>query len=337
MKIKELFEAPGGPGPKKKEPKRIGQGPGGAGRKDAQDFVKQLEKDVYGKLYPEKAAKKPAKKAAKKEVPVGTFEPNPDAAKPDFTDKTATFPVVPTKKGRDAAKTLVQKAGGKQLGKGAFATAYNVPKDIESVVKISKLNREAWQGDGYYNYIKEIFNKQDNPYLPQIYEVLRMQPSNGDPYLMVNVEKLIHGYKLSEEEALHVAGRMFGDMNIEQKIRKANYLDKDEFLGAESIVNFIGYRLDEYARTKKSAPSIVDPQLKEALSIVYDLKYKGYTVDLHDENFMFRRTPYGMQLVLTDPLAFYYGNVKINTGKPPTKKAPRPKGVKDVDIGDDWD
>jgi len=214
---------------------------------------------------------------------------------------------------------------GKKLGQGAFGAAYEIPKDVTTVVKTSELNRQSWYADGYFNYVKEIADKTDNPYLPQIYEIRRMQPAgknkygeSPEPYLLVNTEQLYKGEQFKPDELLLSIRRMMG-----RELTKTDYkifleLNHGKKLTTWGLLQVIADALNSYARAKSAKDSFViaDPQLRQALGIVRKLKKKGYVVDLHEQNFMFRRTPYGPQLVLTDPLAWYHGNKYADPKEP---------------------
>jgi hypothetical protein len=126
-----------------------------------------------------------------------------------------------------------------------------------------------------------------------------MQPKNDDPYLMVNIEKLVDGQALSKEELLFVCKKIFNKMDVIPWIKKHMHS-----ISIDSIRSYIGFALETYVMKEKNNNMlpIVDTQLIEALNIVSSLVKKQFELDIHHGNFMFRRTPYGPQLVLTDPL-----------------------------------
>lgn len=217
---------------------------------------------------------------------------------------------------KQSYKSQADQPGSELLGKGVFGSVYTNPNDIETAVKISKLNQGNWDADGYYKFIEKVIDlKQEthNPYLPQIYNVKRIQPTTkSDPYLIVEVEKLYPSASMSTEEAKLVFSKMIGrkitqqDIDLIQKETGVDWKTKEPkpIKWQWAIRNVMQAYIDDDDWGIWDNFKIKDPQFVEALQIVRDLVNDGYTLDLHDENYMVRKTPYGNQIVLTDPLSF---------------------------------
>lgn len=195
---------------------------------------------------------------------------------------------------------------GTYLGGGYFGQAFSMPGDIETVDKISRLNQNSWDMDGYYAYInavKDIRDETHNPFLPQIYNVKRVESTNNS-YLLVTIERL-YDIKLLEADELrrvfeNLIDRTIPDDEVKHLPMVRLYVRDYNSNLTEAWIELIVYLL----RDKLPDFKIQNPQLIEAMAIVKKLMSYGYTNDLHGSNIMIRRTKYGPQLVITDPLAF---------------------------------
>jgi hypothetical protein len=211
---------------------------------------------------------------------------------------------------------------GKQLGSGYFASAFEKPEDITTVAKVARLNQKSWDEDGYYAYIEKIKNLKGYLYLPQIYSIKRVQPTSKpntdpdagveDPYLIVEIEKLEPTTKLTYEELAFVFSKLVGEEIT--TIFPSDQYDRNDLAQAH-LAQALGCLLDktitgvrpwmpESVRRGLENLKIVDPELIKVIKILRNLYQQGFSPDVHSGNFMFRRTPYGPQMVLTDPLAF---------------------------------
>jgi hypothetical protein len=180
---------------------------------------------------------------------------------------------------------------GKLLGSGRFATAHSIQKDIRSVVKIAAVYPDL-EDDGYYGYLKEIIKMQDNPYVPQILEIVEVtsKDQNVNPYLIVNLEQLHDFDSCSKNNIEFILTKMLGYVPTETNKQINSYKNR--------IIDII----DNYCETGKDKNfKIIDEQLLEVLNAIYDI-HSYYSVDIHSGNIMVRKTSYGPQLVITDPL-----------------------------------
>lgn len=193
---------------------------------------------------------------------------------------------------RRSKRDIVTGQPPEKLGTGYFGTVYSDPGDVTFAIKFSNLDEKDWKMDGYYAFLKLIDRAEDqkhNPYLPQIDSVERVQSVRG-PYLKVRMEKLNSIETLGAEELELVFKKIFP---------KKEWPDED-----------FGYNIDWVDQLDVSMGHLFsgssrsrDPALQTAVEMVRSLSHK-YMVDMHQYNFMFRRTPHGAQLVITDPLSY---------------------------------
>lgn len=199
----------------------------------------------------------------------------------------------------------VAKMGQKnrELGRGVYAAVFLNPGDMQTVKKIASVAQNKWERDGYYAYIMEIGkqNKEHpNPYLPQIIGVKRFSNDEGD-YMEVEIEKL---YPVTREYT-DVVGAL-------EKLYQTRFEEEDfDLLGISPYslltITTRDYFFDSSIRIK-TLPTTgevleLSPDFKEAVEVVRKAKKQFMSLDIHLGNLMIRRTPYGPQLVITDPLS----------------------------------
>lgn len=159
--------------------------------------------------------------------------------------------------------------------------------------------------DGYFYYINKISESgiaDGNPYFPRIYDVNIFKDSTGKATFDAKIEKLERGDSLSEEELLLVASHCFKDFDsaMQRKSAYGGTLERKIPTKKLLILKTISMLLYDSLRHQGY---VKDPLLAEAMKFIDDLyrKNKHIDEDLHEDNFMFRRGRYGLQLVITDP------------------------------------
>lgn len=142
------------------------------------------------------------------------------------------------------------------------------------------------ENDAYYNYVQAIKPYiSSNPYLPRVYVIKTDIDSEGRAIPKYQMEKLFNLTDFDDEEELKPIGeKIFTNP-------PSNIIDTLKSI-RRALENGI------YAGIK-------DKKLIQALQIIKQVHdssdYKFY-YDLHDGNFLFRKGPYGIQLVISDPL-----------------------------------
>lgn len=130
-----------------------------------------------------------------------------------------------------------------------------------------------------------------NPYFPRI-----RSSQSGEFFLM---EKLIHMYEAQEEEMIAVGKKMFNNFMDD--------LESKMMTSSEQLAAHVEYLFDKALGSlmRQGNDSIVkDPLLLEAIHLIQQLMYKNdFNNDVTFTNLMFRRTRYGLQLVITDPIS----------------------------------
>jgi hypothetical protein len=233
----------------------------------------------------------------------------------------------PTQKQRTAAISKTQP----KLGSGYFGKVYDQPEGelgIGTAKKISRFDQDKPTLDGYYAYINRLMSlkdQNDNPYLPQVYNANIVKPKRGAPYFELDMEKLTPWKDLEEDELLTIFSRALDvQLNSVEEFRqlvgRKGVPYKDIII--EELLRYMTKTLKDPNYKDIKGNSIKDPQLIEAINIIRYLEKTGYGEDLHGGNIMVRRTKYGPQLVLTDPLSFgsqakmdqvEQGKIRVNT------------------------
>lgn len=194
----------------------------------------------------------------------------------------------------------------KHLGSGSFASAYSHKDRPHDVRRISK---PAVHPDGYHVYIEALKNNPDydNPYFPQIHEVTKYQgqgKSEGDKtVLSVKAGRLRRISELRTEEIQAILERWFGE-DYEKLLKKVYPIGSAGFRNEELSEYILPGLIRKIIEEKQFRKKVVDQDLLRAV-IFIDKKVlgKGVRTDLGINNLMFRRSPSGSQIVLTDPVA----------------------------------
>lgn len=182
---------------------------------------------------------------------------------------------------------------------GTFSKVNPSPNDPFTVNKISKDHRETYGGkynaehhDGYWSYITAIVNNDElksNPFLPRVYSIKSYYDKEGNKKFIANIEKLLN-YKEVDTKQLKQYIPHIIDIGNDN-----NYFDQYPLLALCDTIEAAAYH-GNYAHIKNE-------KLIEALKFINSISNR-YHIDLHSDNIMFRRTKYGIELVITDPLSF---------------------------------
>ncbi len=179
------------------------------------------------------------------------------------------------------------------LGTGSFASVYTHKDQPHDVRKLSR-RQGSNRYDGFWTYIIALSHHSDNgnPYFPRFRSITNyVDPKQGS--YSVQVERLDHIDSISKREAMALMERMFGD--------NTGYLLKDMKPNGFRISNVIA---DMFR--SEDAPArrlIVDEDLRKAIEFIKMQESGRVFLDVHSDNMMIRNTPYGKQLVFSDPLA----------------------------------
>ena len=189
------------------------------------------------------------------------------------------------------------------LGSGSFASVYaheDRPHDVR------RISRPSADPDAYQAYIEALENNPDydNPYFPQIHEVTTYQGRAPATVISVKAGRLRKLYELRTEEIQAVLERWFGE-DYEKVLAKVYPIGGPGFRGEDSISYYIVPDLvRRLIETKKLRKMVVDQELLRAINFMDEkVLKKGVQSDLGINNLMFRRSPSGIQIVITDPVA----------------------------------
>ncbi len=187
---------------------------------------------------------------------------------------------------------------GDLVGDGAQAKVFD--NDTGQVTKTAAIDPHKGMEDSAVVFAKTAIKNQHNTFFPRIYHaVLFADKENPEAYqnLVVQMERLI---PLSEDIIRDSAIRLFKQLGfdgnssvITGKQSKSSQIDRMTSQ-TRKVFSGEGGSLKELAKKSKSKDFI------EAVSLLTK-DTKKFRSDLHPGNWMVRLTPYGPQLVITDP------------------------------------
>jgi len=117
------------------------------------------------------------------------------------------------------------------------------------------------------------------------------------------MEKLFPLRDLGERESYTILVNLVGrDTAREMKVTA----EKESFKGTTITWRLVlSHLLDAHSGLSIPSSMIINEDWLEAYNWVQSVaKKEGWYMDLHSENWMFRRTPYGPQLVIIDPFSW---------------------------------
>ena len=200
----------------------------------------------------------------------------------------------------------------KHVGSGAFASTYSHQDRPEDVRRIS---RSQTFKDGYWVYVQALKDHPDNsnPYFPKFREGTEYHQRSGHvmtnrSVLSVKMERLRRLHELDNIEIESVFERWFGE-----QWKKSIATIYGEFFDlnswSEPSFVLIDIMRREVENQLSSNSKIIDRQLVDALKFIRELVYdksrggEPLSLDFGTNNIMYKRSPYGIQLVITDPVA----------------------------------
>jgi hypothetical protein len=189
------------------------------------------------------------------------------------------------------------------LGHGYFSTTVGHQDSPHDAVKIS--NAENSRNDGYEEYLRLLSRNpelRDNIHVPRIRSarVITSSDKNKKRMLLVRMERLEPIKNLSEREAYELVKSLVGR---EEAIRQKN--NPRMFTSGDPWVRALNGVLFRWERGELDSNQIIHDDIRDTVEFLR--KFAGMRqigFDLHDENWMIRRTPYGPQLVISDPFSF---------------------------------
>lgn len=228
---------------------------------------------------------------------------------PTFREKSVTR--LPKQYKLDSKPSVLRNKKVKHIGTGAFASTYSHQDRPEDVRRVSKPQTIK---DGYWAYVRALKDHPDsgNPYFPKFREGTEYHQRSGHTMtnrsvLSVKMERLRQLNELSEIEIESVLERWFG----EQWKKSLSVIYGIDVYEISSWWNSPAFVLVDIMRREidsqlTSNSKLKDCQLVDALKFIKDLviaSRDGLALDLGTNNVMYKRSPYGIQLVLTDPVA----------------------------------
>lgn len=178
----------------------------------------------------------------------------------------------------------------------AFSKVRDKRNDPHLIQKYSHTPMTSEWEEGFMLFTKYIVKHDlmDNIFFPKIYKVGQIKDANGKHIDKYDIERLEQTTSLSHDEFVAIYDKIF---NNPPKVYNERVL-------ASQLHNAIEHF---------DGSNIKDPELLTALEAINKLanevkrKYLKLhvtvNVDIHSDNIMIRRTPYGPQLVINDPLA----------------------------------
>lgn len=175
------------------------------------------------------------------------------------------------------------------MGSGYYARVHASKRDPHMVIKTTDKDT-----DPYDSYVSELLDSEkwkSNPHFPRIYA----QGTQNKKYVM---EKLVSWQELDRTELIDYFMNNFNEDDFGSDREFTSHIAKSRLVDVMAII------MD----SDNFKERINNETLLEAVLWVRRLaKFLHVNFDLHKNNFMWRRGPHGIQLVITDPFSKSYG------------------------------
>lgn len=190
---------------------------------------------------------------------------------------------------------------GKEGGRGVFSNVRADKKDPHMMRKnhhgpVTVDMERNYIQDGYVGFINHLIeNKLVGQYvnLPRVYDIKELTDKQGKKVFTYTIEKLLSHNDISEKELVQV---------IENTLDHVPPTLSDDY-SSHGMNRWFGDELE--SAIFNNYRHVIDEEMKKSLQVIRDIvKANGHemSIDLNSGNIMYRRTPYGLQAVLSDPL-----------------------------------
>lgn len=188
----------------------------------------------------------------------------------------------------------------KTLGAGYFSSVYAHDDNPHDVMKFPRKEASKSDTDGFRIFISALAKDkemQSNPYFPRFRMIRKFEHGDEHSYT-ARMERLFPLEDLEMEDLYSIVERIYDD-------ELATYL-YDRASLPHLFYKQLAKAVSNTVESKWHVENITDAHFAEATDWIHDLaEREGFYVDLHFNNMMVRRTPYGSQLVLSDPLGSF--------------------------------
>jgi hypothetical protein len=191
------------------------------------------------------------------------------------------------------------------LGAGAYAEVMGHDDNPHQVMKLSRRQIHSSGKDGYDYFIIALAESDmhDNPYFPRIESMRTITDKYDNTGYQVRMERLTSIKELTEEQAESIVRKSLTPDYIKQQITRQQK-NTGGWLWLRILQEWL-YHVSDYSIRVPAdfLRTVADEDLQQALLFANKLAEDGgYILDLQPFNFMARQSPYGTQLVITDPL-----------------------------------
>lgn len=187
-------------------------------------------------------------------------------------------------------------------GRGNFANVRPDKKDPHMVRKNHHTPIFGDEEDGYVPFINYLIqHKLMGEYvnLPRIYDVKRIASKRNEGYIYsYTLEKLLSFKEVEMDEMNSVINRTLGD----KPPKGMPWFNREDAQNTKTLNQWFASQIE---RSLGDGYNIRDPELVKALELIdkVNTDNPNNITDIHGGNIMYRRTPHGLQVVITDPLA----------------------------------
>ena len=194
---------------------------------------------------------------------------------------------------------------------GMFSTVKDDRSDPHMVKKYNHRPNRPHREEGFRYFARCIIAEGlENIHFPRVYQMGQIEDDRGQTVDTYRMERLVGWHTVTGEEIAASAATIFSSSTpITDHARVA--------------------RLVEQAIRDHNYNRIISKEFEDACKMIVSMGNDNHeaSYDLHAGNMMYRRTPHGLQLVITDPF-YIHGGIPLPVRTPEQRRSAKDGGAK---------
>ena len=186
----------------------------------------------------------------------------------------------------------------RHFGTGSYASTYGHQDNPHDIRKLSS-KQQVRDYDGFWTFILALSRHEDNanPYFPRFRSITNYEGAKDQGSYSVQMERLYHIDSLKPREVEALISNTYGMDNWNRIVLM---LDSDAMsISTDSTVKKFARAVRHSFHEVRYMDLIIDENMRSAVQFITSIP--GGHIDIHKANIMIRNTPYGKQLVFSDP------------------------------------
>lgn len=204
----------------------------------------------------------------------------------------------------------LEKKNIEKMGQGITSYVISKKNKPHEVKRLTYSSRHPAE-DAYLAYLNLIIQNEGNPFFPKVYSLKVLRTKKDDYFYYIEMEKLhpldtLNWKQLSALIEQNTGLSVSKYVNLKDILKKFPYIEDKKYLNdvvKSDILNTFVSSMRQFLGGDNNVGPFTESTKKALLQVRQMLETHDFlALDLHTGNMMYRNTPYGPQLVMTDPV-----------------------------------